>query len=93
MANLLKNFCKGDYAEREITTREYRLMYYFDVWNTASIIYAECDAEAIFDARQELKDKQSKQVLPYALWQGNRLVKKFNYEGAAYKPIYLPVIQ
>ena len=93
MTNLLKNFCKGEYVEREVVTHEYRLMYYFGVWMTSSIIYAECDAEAIFDARQELKDKQSKLALPYALWRGNRIVKKFNYEGAAYNPHYLPVLQ
>lgn len=71
-----------------LTTREYRLMYYFGVWYTHSIIYAECDAEAIFDAREDFKIAKAAGKLPYALWCGNRLVKRFNYTGAAYNPTF-----
>lgn len=87
--NTLLNIFKGDVKLNDnLTTREYRLMYYFGVWHTKSIIYAECDAEAIFDARTEFKSINPANKLPYALWCGNRIVKKFNYTGSAYNPIF-----
>lgn len=89
MTDFLKNFCKGKFEEREITTKEYRLMYYYGVWMTSKILYAECDAKAIFDARNEFKQAKATYRLPYALWCGNRLVKRFNYEGAPYKPHFV----
>lgn len=83
------NIFKGDVKLNEnLTTREYRLMYYFGVWYTSAIIYAECDAEAIFDAREDFKTAKAADRLPYALWCGNRLVKRFNYTGAPYNPTF-----
>ena len=83
----LLNIFKGDVKLNDnLTTREYRLMYYYGVWHTKSIIYAECDAEAIFDARTEFKCVKSAKKLPFALWSGNRIVKQFNYTGQAYNP-------
>ncbi|MBO5814017.1 MAG: hypothetical protein J6R13_05835 [Alistipes sp.] len=87
--NAIQNIFKGDIKlNDELTTREYRLMYYFGVWYTHSTIYAECDAEAIFDARTEFKAVKSADKLPYALWCGNRLVKRFNYTGSPYNPTF-----
>lgn len=56
--------------------KNYKLMYLYGAWITAANIYAETDAEAIFDAEDELKNKRAKQ-LRYALWDGNRMVKEF----------------
>lgn len=80
-------------VESEITTREYRLMYFYGVWHTKSMIYAESDAEAIYDTRKEVKDAKEavNGKLPYALFQGNRLVKRFNYTGAAYNPTFTTI--
>lgn len=85
----LQYIFRGDVKLNDnLTTREYRLMYYFGVWYTKTIIYAECDAEAIFDAREDFKAVKSADKLPFALWCGNRLVKRFNYTGQAYNPTF-----
>jgi hypothetical protein len=61
-------------------TKEYRLRYFFGTWMTSSIIFAESDAEAIFDADEvynengNLADWQ----YPVALFCGNRKVKVYN---------------
>ena len=53
-----------------LQVKEYRLMYYFGCWLTAKKIYAEDDAEAIFDAKDEIKST----TLRYALFCGHRKV-------------------
>lgn len=80
-------------VESEIITREYRLMYFYGVWQTKSVIYAESDAEAIYDARCEVKGSEAavNGKMPYALFRGNKLVKQFNYTGAAYNPTYTTI--
>lgn len=93
MTTLLNIFKNVNPVESEITTREYRLMYFFGCWLTKSMIYAESDAEAIFDARCEVKETKAavNGQLPYALFQGNKLVKRYNYNGAAYNPTYTTI--
>lgn len=93
MTTLLNIFKNVNPVESEFTTREYRLMYFYGVWHTKSMIYAESDAEAIYDARCEAKDSKAavNGKLPFALWCGNRIVKKFNYTGAAYNPTYTTI--
>ena len=56
-----------------LVIKEYRLMYFFGCWLTAKKIYAENDAEAIFDAKHEMADAKGK-TLRYALFCGNRKV-------------------
>lgn len=85
----LHNLFSNNIEMLDIDTREYRLMYFFGVWVTANIVYAESDAEAIFDTRSAVKEAEDK--LPYALWCGNRLVKKFNYTGEAYNPTFTTI--
>lgn len=58
-----------------VQTREYRLMYYFGVWMTSERIYAESDAEAIYDA--DHAEKKAIDKLVYALWCGKRMVKRY----------------
>lgn len=93
MTTLLNIFKSVNQVESEFTTREYRLMYFYGVWHTKSMIYAESDAEAIYDARCEVKGSKAavNGKLPCALWCGNRIVKKFNYTGAAYNPTYTTI--
>lgn len=55
--------------------KEYRLMYLFGAWVTSAVIYAESDAEAVFDADNEPKVASGK--LRYALFCGNRKVKEY----------------
>ena len=58
--------------------KEYRLMYFFGTWVTKSIIPAECDKEAIFDADDEYNESNLKSwQYPVALWCGNRKVKSY----------------
>ena len=57
-------------------THEYRLMYQFGAWITKERIYAENDAEAIFDAddafrKSHLQDWQH----GVALFKGNKRIK------------------
>ena len=60
-------------------TKEYRLMYFFGTWVTKSIIPAECDKEAIFDADEVYsKSNLTNWQYPVALWCGNRKVKEYN---------------
>ena len=89
----LTNFCKSEANYSDPTIVEYRLMYFFGCWVTHSMIYAESDAEAIFDARSEVKETKAavNGQLPYALFQGNRLVKRYNYTGAAYNPTFTTI--
>lgn len=69
------NIFKGDVKLNDnLQTYEYTLMYYYGCWVTKMKIYAENDAEAIYDAEHSgLSPK-----LTYALFQGNRKVKEFN---------------
>lgn len=58
-----------------IDIKEYKLMYLFGTWITSERIYAESDEEAIYDADECKKIASDK--LQYALWCGNRLVKRY----------------
>ena len=61
------------------TLKTYRLMYFFGTWVTKSIIPAECDNEAIFDADDEYSESNlNNWQYPVALWCGNRKVKEYN---------------
>ena len=68
---------------RDIVTKEYKVMYFFAGWHTAETLYCEDDNEAIYDA--ERCDMKAADKLAYALFCGNRLVKKLNYSGKPYK--------
>jgi len=58
--------------------KTYRLMYFFGTWVTKSIIPAECDNEAIFDADDEYSESNlNNWQYPVALWCGNRKVKSY----------------
>lgn len=70
---------KESFECRAIEVKEYRLMYKFGCWVTSSIICAENDSEAIFDADFDYQNAKATDTLQYALWCGNRLVKKYNY--------------
>lgn len=60
--------------------REYNLMYYTGVWMTACKLYAESDAEAIFDADDYMKSEATaKEHVVYALFDGNRKVKTYDF--------------
>lgn len=62
----------------EVATREYRLMYMYGAWVTKSVIYAENDAEAIFDADMDFSDSQlGEWKHGVALFCGNRMVKSY----------------
>lgn len=61
--------------EKPIRVKEYRLMYYVGVWFTSERFCAESDAEAIFDA--DMAEKKAQDRLQYALFCGNRLVKRY----------------
>lgn len=57
---------------------EYRLMYMFGAWVTKSVICAENDAEAIFDADQDFNDSRlGSWEYGVALWCGDRMVKRY----------------
>lgn len=57
---------------------EYRLMYKFGAWVTKSIICAENDAEAIFDADMDFSDSRlGEWKHGVALFCGNRMVKSY----------------
>lgn len=60
-----------------MNTQEYRLMYLFGAWVTGAKIYAETDAEAIFDATERANELAAKWPNGVALWCGNRLVKRY----------------
>jgi hypothetical protein len=55
---------------------EYRLMYMFGAWVTAERIFAESDAEAIFDADAVMATGRLRN-LRVALFCGNRKVKAY----------------
>ena len=58
--------------------KEYRLRYFFGTWVTKSIIPAECDKEAIFDADEVYSESNiNNWQYPVALWCGNRKVKSY----------------
>jgi hypothetical protein len=58
--------------------KEYKLMYFFGGWVTSSVICAECDAEAIFDADSDFNNsKLQNWSHGVALWCGNRKVKTY----------------
>ena len=62
----------------EVVTREYRLMYMYGAWVTKSVIYAENDAEAIFDADMDFSDSRLGDLKHgVALFCGNRMVKSY----------------
>lgn len=56
--------------------KEYRVMYFFGVWVTKEIIFAESDKEAIFDASESASSLKN---WPYAvaLFCGNRKVVSY----------------
>ena len=69
--------------------KEYRLMYFSGVWVTSKRLYAENDAEAIYDAENPtewdnyesapvLAEKLKKAGWGVALFCGNRKVKKYS---------------
>lgn len=62
----------------KVATREYRLMYMFGAWVTKSVIYAENDAEAIFDADMDFSySRLGEWKHGVALFCGNRMVKSY----------------
>jgi hypothetical protein len=62
-----------------LTTKEYRLMYYYCAWVTSSIIIAESDEEAIHDADAIMAERNVSNFRGnIALFCGNRKVKKYN---------------
>ncbi len=61
--------------ERPLRVKEYCLMYYVGVWFTSERFCAESDEEAIFDA--DMAEKKASNRLQYALFCGNRLVKRY----------------
>lgn len=75
------------------TEKEYRLMYFYEIWRTVRIIYAESAAEAIYEAREELKTLGGVNATPCALFCGDRLVKRFNFYGAPYRPQFTAILQ
>lgn len=65
-------------VNENVKTSEYRLMYFFGVWFTREVIYAENDAEAIFDSDDSYKASGlEKWQYSVALWCGNRMVKSY----------------
>jgi len=62
--------------ETAVNMREYRIMYFFGIWITKAKIYAETDAEAIFDA-QEYADELRHWQYDVALFCGNRRVMSY----------------
>ena len=61
---------------REIKTYEYKLRYYYaGLWFTSETIIADSDYEAIFDA--DRAEKKASDKLVYALWRGNRVIKRY----------------
>ena len=63
---------------KEISTREYRLMYFFGAWVSKCTIIAENDKEAVFDADQIFKDSHLQGwEHGVALFCGNRMVKEY----------------
>lgn len=87
LENLKKMFANiGEVSVREhVETSEYKLRFFFAGWHTAETFYCEDDNEAIFDA--ENSEMKAANKLPYALFCGNRLVKKMNYTGNPYEVI------
>ena len=63
--------------EKAGTMKEYRVMYFFGTWITKSVIPAECDKEAIFDAKEDADSLMAK-GFKVALFCGNRQVKSYN---------------
>lgn len=63
-------------------TREYRLMYLFGAWVTKEVIYAESDAEAVFDADMTFASSNlGNWRYGVALFCGNRMVKHYLKKG------------
>lgn len=70
-------------VNENVNTRKYRLMYFFGAWVTKEVIYAENDAEAIFDADEVYKtSNMNNWKYAVVLWCGNRRVKY--YDNRAY---------
>lgn len=77
------------------TTREYRLMYRWGAWVTHSRIFAENDAEAVHDAREDFEGAESLKNWPFevVLFEtgtrgGWRRVKTFkNARAGAYQTL------
>ena len=65
-----------------ISTKEYRLVYCYGIWYTAEKIFAESDAEAIFDADNNPRIANDK--LEYRLICGNKTIKTYT-QSAEYK--------
>ena len=62
-------------VSEEINTKEYRLVYCYGIWYTAEKIFAESDAEAIFDADNNPRIANDK--LEYRLICGNKTIKTY----------------
>jgi hypothetical protein len=60
-----------------LTTKEYRLMYLWGAWVTKEVIFAENDAEAIFDADAAFASCRL-ESFNVVLFCGNRAVKIYN---------------
>lgn len=56
--------------------KEYRLMYFWGAWVTKYIIYAESDAEAIFDADVKMLEGHN-HCFSYALFGSKGMVKRY----------------
>ncbi len=73
MSNNEKYFGGFEQITRHGITK-YALQYCFGAWITSSWIYAEDDAEAIFDAKSDIKASNK---LQYRLMKGCEVVKMF----------------
>ena len=67
-----------DVTIEAVGTAKYTLMYFFGAWVTKEVIYAESDAEAIFDADATFNGSRLENW-PHgvALFCGNRKVKEY----------------
>jgi len=63
--------------EKAQVVKEYRVMYFFGAWVTKSVIPAESDKEAIFDAQDDAASLMQK-GFKVALFCGNRKVMSYN---------------
>lgn len=76
MTNISNIFTGEVKMNDNLVIKEYRLMYFFGCWMTATKLYAEDDNEALFDAKFEMEQRANKggNPLRYALFCGHRKV-------------------